>query len=128
MESFIQKYFKFSYFILAFPYKLEWKKDRELYLHLYKSNVHYFLWWFGNLLVFTNSVVCCLLLPFFTKTRYLPEKEYVDLVFHSQWAIVSIMTIVLTIPHIKDPKGVMQLSNGCTALVQNLEQAKLQLI
>lgn len=124
METFLKRYFKFFYYILSIPYKLDWESGLLVTIHITKS-VHYLLWLIRLFIKFAYAIVCWTLFLHFLPT-YLKEKRYDCIAFHSEWGMITLIVLLHQLPHLTESDEIIQLSGSIVKLIKKLENGKFQ--
>lgn len=121
MDTFIQKAFKFFGIIFAFPFKLQWEPSFTTKLTQKPKSLQNILWHLTGYLSLAHFIVTVYLF-----SEKLPEyvhlKHYDKLAFHSAWMLFLFSFVNQDGTILRNPKEVMQLSNGLVQLVKNLER------
>ncbi len=123
METFLKRYFKFFYFILSIPYKLDWQTDLKVTLQIDKS-FHHILWIIRLFIKSVYTFACWALFVHFVPT-YLKEKRYDSIAFHSEWGMISLVVLLHQLPHLTASEEIIQLTGCIVTLTNDLENGKL---
>lgn len=121
MERFIHKMFRFYYILIAFPYILSWEPGLRTKFSLKRNTLHFTLW----LLSFGLCAVYFLVALGFLHTLvpiYLTNLQYDKLSFHCLWTAFALNFLSQQLPHLFKGQQVIQLGNGLTDFVKNIEQ------
>ncbi len=122
METFLRCYFKFFYYIFSVRYKLEWEPGLKVTLKLDKS-FHRILW-LGRLFIKCLYAVICWAFFLYLLPKYLKEKRYDCIAFHSEWGMVSLVALVHQLPHLTASDEIIQLSGSIQNLITRLERGE----
>lgn len=123
MEKFIVKFFKFSYYILSSPYQLSCEPGLLIVLEFNKS-FQYYLWLLRLFVKLVYGIICWSLFINYLPI-YLNNKEYDAIAFHSNWGMVTLVTLVHQLTHLTSGREVVQISGSIVSLIKNLEHGKL---
>lgn len=121
METFSKSYLNFVYYIAAHPYKITWKTGFQARFSYNSASTHYWFWIIGASLSFLNSILCWSTYIAFAGS-YIVNEQFVYIGFHILWATVSLLAQADLAPHLFQPTQVLQVVNGCFALIDNLEK------